>query len=175
MTKKKCILAIYYNTHTHTQKVYPSSSCMPRFFSHVGLFATPGTVAHQAPLSVGILQARILEWVTISSSRGSSWPRDWTRVSCGSRIIGRFFTTNATWEANASSAYWLAYLSRKFQAAHFLIITSNQAQRIFREYTCGFELILRSQVCTLSDPLRAMKSFANYIWFNSLIEFIDAC
>ena len=29
----------------------------------------------------GILQARILEWVAISSSRGSSWPRDWTRVS----------------------------------------------------------------------------------------------
>ena len=32
-------------------------------------------VAHQAPLSMGILQARILEWVAMSSSRGSSWPR----------------------------------------------------------------------------------------------------
>ena len=30
-------------------------------FSHVRLFATPGTVARQAPLSMGILQARILE------------------------------------------------------------------------------------------------------------------
>ena len=30
------------------------------------LFATPWTVAHQAPLSMGILQARILEWVAIS-------------------------------------------------------------------------------------------------------------
>ena len=29
---------------------------------------TPWTVAHQAPLSMGILQARILEWVAISSS-----------------------------------------------------------------------------------------------------------
>ena len=36
----------------------------------------------------GILQARILEWVTISFSRGSSWPRDRTRVSC---IGGRHF------------------------------------------------------------------------------------
>ena len=36
----------------------------------------------------GILQARILEWVTISFSRGSSRPRDWTRVS---RIGGRRF------------------------------------------------------------------------------------
>ena len=34
-------------------------------------------------LCPGILQARILEWVAISSSKGSSWwPRDWTWVSC---------------------------------------------------------------------------------------------
>ena len=37
----------------------------------------------------GVLQARILEWVAISFSRGSSQPRDWTRVS---RIAARFFT-----------------------------------------------------------------------------------
>ena len=35
----------------------------------------------------GILQARILEWAAISFSRGSSWPRDWTRVSCTRRQI----------------------------------------------------------------------------------------
>ena len=33
------------------------------------------------PLSMEILQARILEWVAMPSSRGSSCPRDWTRVS----------------------------------------------------------------------------------------------
>ena len=38
----------------------------------------------------GMLQARILERVAIPFSRGSSWPRDWTWVSC---ITGRFFTT----------------------------------------------------------------------------------
>ena len=43
--------------------------------------ATPWTVAHQVPLSTGILQARILEWVAMSSSRGSSQPRDRTQVS----------------------------------------------------------------------------------------------
>ena len=37
----------------------------------------------------GILQARILEWVAIAFSRGSSQPRDWTQVSC---ITSRFFT-----------------------------------------------------------------------------------
>ena len=39
----------------------------------------------QAPLSLGILQARILEWVAMPSSRGSSQPRDQTHVS---RIAG---------------------------------------------------------------------------------------
>ena len=41
----------------------------------------------------GISQARILQWVAILFSRGSSWPRDWTWVSC---ITGRFFTVWAT-------------------------------------------------------------------------------
>ena len=44
--------------------------------------ATSWTVAHQNSLSMGILQARILEWGTISFSRGSSWPRDQTHISC---------------------------------------------------------------------------------------------
>ena len=48
----------------------------------VQLFATPWTVAHQAPLFMGVLQARILEWVAMPSSRGSSWPRYRTQVSC---------------------------------------------------------------------------------------------
>ena len=56
-------------------------------------FATPWTVAHQAPLSMGILQARILEWVVISSSRGSSRTRDWTHIFCiGRRIPYRWVT-----------------------------------------------------------------------------------
>ena len=38
--------------------------------------ATPWAVAHQASLSMGILQVRILEWVAIPFSRGSSQPRD---------------------------------------------------------------------------------------------------
>ena len=40
----------------------------------------------------GILQARILEWVAMPSSRGSSRPRDQTHVSCVSCIAGWFFT-----------------------------------------------------------------------------------
>ena len=47
----------------------------------------PGSSFH------GILQVRILEWVAISFSRGSSWPSDWTWVS---RIAGRRLTAWAT-------------------------------------------------------------------------------
>ena len=45
----------------------------------------------------GILQARIPEWISIPFSRGSSWPRDGTQVSC---IAGRLFTIWVTREAH---------------------------------------------------------------------------
>ena len=43
------------------------------------VFATPLTVDCKLPLS--IFQARIMEWVVISSSRETSWPRDWNCIS----------------------------------------------------------------------------------------------
>ena len=60
--------------------------------SSVQLFATPWTIytVH------GIVQARILEWVAISFSRGSSQPRDWNQISC---TAGGFFTSWANREA----------------------------------------------------------------------------
>ena len=56
----------------------------------------PGSSIH------GIFQAWILEWVAVSFSRGSSQPRDGTRVS---RIVGRRFTVWATREAAINN--WL--------------------------------------------------------------------
>ena len=56
--------------------------CCASLLSPVWLFATLWTVASQAPLSMGILQAGILAWFVMPSSRGSSQPRDWTQVSC---------------------------------------------------------------------------------------------
>ena len=50
----------------------------------------PGSSVHW------ISQARILEWVAISFSRGSSWPREWTHISCiGRRILERWATREA--------------------------------------------------------------------------------
>ena len=59
--------------------------------SHPTLCDTVGD-GHQAALSVGCFQVKILEWVAISSSRASSRPRDQALVPCVSCTAGRFFT-----------------------------------------------------------------------------------
>ena len=73
-----------------------TSETKQKVLSRVWLFATPWTIVH------GILQARILEWVTFPFSRGSSQPRERTQVSC---IIGRFFISWATREAHSDQMF----------------------------------------------------------------------
>ena len=68
--------------------------------SHVQLFATldcnpPSSSVH------GSLQARILEWFAMTSSRGSSRPMDWTHVSMSPALAGGVFTTSTSWEVLA--------------------------------------------------------------------------
>ena len=58
---------------------------------------------------LGSLQARMPEWFAISVSGGSSWPRDWTWVSC---IAGRFSTVWLTRKAPSFSIKWVKSLSR---------------------------------------------------------------
>ena len=64
---------------------------LPRIYgcvlTRVQLFATLWTVAHQAPLSMGFFQARILEWIAISSSKGIFLAQAWNPVSLVSYII----------------------------------------------------------------------------------------
>ena len=70
-------------------KVLVAPSCPT--LCHPMAYSLPGSLFH------GILWARILEWVAISHSNGSSRPRDRTQVS---RIVGKFFTIWATREAH---------------------------------------------------------------------------
>ena len=77
--------------HTHVMRVQCSVSqscptiCNPRHY-----YSLPGSSIH------GIFQARILEWVAISYSSGSFWPRDQSYIPC----IGRWILYHrATWEA----------------------------------------------------------------------------
>ena len=65
------------------------------------------TVVHQVPLSMQILQARILEWVAMPSSRGSSQPRGRTQISC---IAGGFFTIWLLWNLLSSFLKSFVYI-----------------------------------------------------------------
>ena len=60
----------------------------------------PGSSIH------GISQARILEWVSISFSRGSSEPRDWTCVSC---LAGRSFIIEPQGKSLLNNMYYCYY------------------------------------------------------------------
>ena len=71
----------------------PIPPCLPQSGRHHAPSTLPGSSVH------GILQARTLKWVAIPFSRGSSWARDQTWVSC---ITCRFFTTWTTREAQYS-------------------------------------------------------------------------
>ena len=72
---------------------------------------TPWTVSHQAALSMGILQARILECVAMPSSRGSSQPRDQTQVSY---IPGGFFTSEPPGKPKNTGVGSLSLLQENF-------------------------------------------------------------
>ena len=65
----------------------------------------------------GILQARILKWVAIPFSRGSSWPSDRTRISC---IAGGFFTCTATRKTQKRSQKGFDPPKKWIQHFHFL-------------------------------------------------------
>ena len=69
--------------------LFPSLHLTVHVLSWVCFFVTSPTVAHQAPLSRGFFLVRILEWVAISYSGGSSQPSDQTCVSCIGKWILR--------------------------------------------------------------------------------------
>ena len=72
--------------------------------SHVQLFATPWTIAHQSPLSVEFSRQEYWSGLPFPSPRQSSQFRDWTQVSC---IAGRFFTI-FTREASNIHIIWFS-------------------------------------------------------------------
>ena len=56
-------------------------------------YSPPDSVVHE------LFQAKILKWIAISYSRGSSWPKDLTCISCTSYIGRQIFYHCTTWEA----------------------------------------------------------------------------
>ena len=91
----------------------------------------PGSSVH------GIIPGRMLEWVAISSSRGSSGPRDWTCVSCSS-CIGRWILYHwATWAV----------------AVFYPWIMSNSLQPHGLQHARVPRPSLSPRVCSISCPL----------------------
>ena len=102
----------------------------------------PGSSMH------GILQARILEWVVMPSSRGSSQPRDQT---CVSYLAGGFFTDWATWEGGEAphhcqrgklvfwvcSLNYLSLLSISHALGAFCLLTKHTIKDL--EYNCHLD------------------------------------
>ena len=66
-----------------------------------------------------VLQARLLEWVAVSYTRGSSQSSDWTLVSMSPALTGRFFTGGANWEALLSMDLLILDISFKWPCYYF--------------------------------------------------------
>ena len=95
----------------------------------------------------GISQARILVWVAISFSRGSSWPRDSTQISC---IAGGFFTNWATREAPPGK-YWIRVgLKSSHEIKRRLLLG--------RKVMTNLDSIFKSRDITLPTKVRLVKA-----------------
>ena len=100
-----------------------------------------------------IFQARVLEWIAISFSRGSSPPRNWTWVS---RIAGRHLTVWATREAHEKHIKWITY--------------SSMSVVWYRHYFLNcwdFGLVIQSQVSNNFSVLFPQK-FVSLSYFQSI-------
>ena len=91
-----------------------SCMCMHSHFSHVELFATQWTVAHQAPLSTGFSGQE--DWSRLPRSPPGDLPHPGVEsVSLMSPALAdRFFPTRATWEAHLGS-HWTIFLLKPIQ------------------------------------------------------------
>ena len=81
-------------SHSLLQGIFPTQGLSPGLLHFRQILYQ---LSHQG-------SSRILEWGAYPFSRGSSQPRNWTRVSC---IAGGFFTSWATWEAQAIKEFLL--------------------------------------------------------------------
>ena len=109
------------------QLVYPTGcSCMP---SHILIPCDPVDCNPPGSSVHGILQATIMEWVVMPSSRGSSWPRNQTCISCVFFIAGGFFTTEP--QGKPLSSRIIPYKPSP--------LTSGQPRHFYRKRRMGVE------------------------------------
>ena len=115
------------HTHTHTFCEMYSIVLGPSELNEVLVAQSCPTLCDPRDCSLtdfpvhGILQARILAWLAIPFSRGSSLPRGWTQVSW---IAGRFFTTWSAREVNNRNySLWVVLFNGKIEKGNMLMFT----------------------------------------------------
>ena len=111
----------------------------------------PGSSVHE------IFHARVLEWVAISFSRGSSWPRDRTPVS---RTAGRRFTIWATREAPKYVKYITEHWNVKRDESHIEFLIVQRVKPIYIKSS----LILRWQERTKVNMHIKLKKQSALVW-----------
>ena len=117
-------------------------------------YSPPGSSVH------GILQARILEWVAISFSRGFSTTRDEPASLTFPALAGEFFTTSSTWEA--TSTIFNQYLHGSFFPPSFY----NHLQVFF-----GFpdSSVGKESTCNAGNPGSIPGSVGKILWRSDML------
>ena len=130
--------------------------CCAYVLSHVRLLVTPMDCSPLGSSVHGIFHTRILEWVAIYSSRGSSWPRDWTRGSSISHI-GRqtAFTTSLSLPLNhMGSPMHVPSIQKRLKGIHVLIsgACSLYTSLFIGILPCSFQVPTSSSLNWWSSP-----------------------
>ena len=138
--------------------------------------ATPWIIDCPIPLSTGISQARVLEWIAMSFSRGPSWPSNWTSVSC---ISGRRFNAEPTESPDHVQFTWIMDLIVQVPMQYLLFFAASDFTFISRHiYTWGSfplgpsHVLLSGATTNSSRPLLFPSSILDIFWPG---EFIFPC
>ena len=123
----------------------------------------PGSSVH------GILQARILEWVAISSSRGSSGPRDWGRLSCVS-CIGRQILCPLS-HLGSSVVLWVFLIKENWTHWRLMFVAGKAEQLFWKDNLperkpASFETNPWSHILWVAEEIR------RGVYFNFIMEIL---
>ena len=118
------------------------------------LFCNTLNYSLPAPLSTEIFQAKILQWVAISFSRESSWPRDRTHISC---LVDKCFTT---WEALFS--VWAAWINITHGLKELMVIMKTRLMKACSVQEQWYRLFLSSRSQRLSQCRKELSGKADW-------------